>query len=458
MSDKNLTNEEFLLIARELELHHAVFSKIWNVGKPRFTDKIPTACVTFDKEGNHLDFQFNPDFWEKISSYERNFVICHECLHIMLSHGIRLKELNRDIGNVAADVVINEMLAQAFGFDRNKLDWVGKNGCWLDTVFKNAKLPVEKERSMEYYYKLLKQEFAETIKEALKKGAVGIPGQGGKGLKGENGEIDDGEGDGGYTTIDDHEGLMGMDPTDLEDVLKDVLDGMNDSEKESLDKAFKEGNPSETESSSKEAGSMPGNLEVIVKVGFVKKKKKWETVIKKWANMFLKQNDKDHEQWARVNRRFVGIQSSMSNMFLPSEMEIEEREEEKRKIKVVFFQDTSGSCSHLAERFFKAAKSLPTDKFEVELYCFDTRCYKTSLESGKLYGFGGTSFSILEEEVMKLCKGDLSKYPKAVFVITDGYGDPINPKKPKNWYWFLSCDYRHCIPDKCNIFKLNDFE
>jgi hypothetical protein len=249
-----------------------------------------------------------------------------------------------------------------------------------------------------------------------------------------------------------------MDPTDLEDILGDILEGMNDGEKESLDKAFREGNPSETESSSKEAGSMPGNLEITVKVGFVKKKKKWETVIKKWANTFLKQNDKDHEQWARVNRRFVGIQSSMSNMFLPSEMEIEEREEEKRKIKVVFFQDTSGSCSHLAERFFKAAKSLPTDRFEVELYCFDTRCYKTSLESGKLYGFGGTSFSILEQEVMKLCKGDLSKYPKAIFVITDGYGDPINPKKPKNWYWFLSHDYKHYIPDKCNIFKLNDFE
>jgi len=110
MSDKKLTNEEFLLIARDLELHHAIFSKIWNVGKPRFTDKIPTACVTFDKEGNHLDFQFNPVFWDSLTPYERNFVICHECLHIMLSHGVRLKELNKDFGNIAADVVINEML------------------------------------------------------------------------------------------------------------------------------------------------------------------------------------------------------------------------------------------------------------------------------------------------------------------------------------------------------------
>lgn len=435
MLDKNLTNEEFLLITRDLELHHAVFSKIWNVGKPRFVDKIPTACVTFDKEGNHLDFLFNPSFWDSLTPYERNFVICHECLHIMLSHGIRLKELNKDIGNVAADVVINEMLVQGFGFDKSKLDWVGKNGCWLDTVFKDFKPPVEKDRSMEYYYKLLKQEFSQAIKEAMSSG--------------------DG---GGFTILDDHEGLKGMDPTDLEDVVGEILDVMNDVEKESLDKSFKEANPNETEESSKQAGSMPGSLKIVVKVGNVKKKKKWETVIKKWVNTVLKQNDKDHEQWARVNRRFVGIASSMSNMFLPSEMEIEEREEEKKKIKVVFFQDTSGSCQHLAERFFKAAKSLDPKKFDVQLFCFDTRCYETSLESGRLYGFGGTSFSILEDKVMELCKRDLSKYPKAVFVITDGYGDQINPKKPKNWYWFLSCDYRHCIPNTCNIFKLSDFE
>jgi hypothetical protein len=200
---------------------------------------------------------------------------------------------------------------------------------------------------------------------------------------------------------------------------------------------------------------MPGNLEIIVKVGFVKKKKKWETVIKRWVNRFIKHSDRDHEQWARVNRRFVGLQS---NLFLPSEMEIDEREEIKKKIKVIFFQDTSGSCSHFAERFFKAAKSLPKERFDMELYCFDTQVYKTSLESGKLYGFGGTSFEILERKVEEICKGNFRKYPKAVFVITDGYGDAIHPKKPRNWYWFLSTTYTSCIPKECNIFQLSDFE
>jgi hypothetical protein len=148
----------------------------------------------------------------------------------------------------------------------------------------------------------------------------------------------------------------------------------------------------------------------------------------------------------------------MNNMFLPSEMEIEEKEDVKKRIKVMFFQDTSGSCIHLAERFFKAAKSLPTERFDIEMFCFDTQVYKTSLTSGKLYGFGGTSFSILERYIINQCKGDMRKYPKAVFVITDGYGDCIDPKYPKRWYWFLDPYYTNCIPKKCNTFNLSDFE
>ena len=50
------------------------------------------------------------------------------------------------------------------------------------------------------------------------------------------------------------------------------------------------------------------------------------------------------------------------------------------------------------------------------------------------------------------------KYPDAVFIITDGYGDPVTPEISKRWYWFLSCNYRGCIPKECNIFDLADYE
>ncbi|MBN2302081.1 MAG: hypothetical protein JXN60_06135, partial [Lentisphaerae bacterium] len=102
-----------------------------------------------------------------------------------------------------------------------------------------------------------------------------------------------------------------------------------------------------------------------------------------------------------------------------------------------------------------AAMSLPEWRFDIRMFCFDDRVYETSLESKKLFGFGGTSFGPLESYIQKH-KG--KEYPRAVFVITDGYGTPIKPEIPQRWYWFLSSSYTGYIPKTCNIFKLKDFE
>src|ERR1700744_3478315 len=85
-----LTNDEYFEYARELEDHHALFYAIWQIGKPWFTEIIPTAAVAFDKEGHDcVQFVFNPHFWERLTLYERLFVICHEALHVILNHGFR---------------------------------------------------------------------------------------------------------------------------------------------------------------------------------------------------------------------------------------------------------------------------------------------------------------------------------------------------------------------------------
>ena len=108
-------------------------------------------------------------------------------------------------------------------------------------------------------------------------------------------------------------------------------------------------------------------------------------------------------------------------MFLPSEMEIDERDFEKTQIDVWFFLDTSGSCWNLKDRFFTAAASLPPERFNIRLFCFDTVVKETTLESKKVYGGGGTCFKILEEEIQKEIRQG-AEYPTGVFVITDGYG------------------------------------
>lgn len=408
-----INNRDYIEICRLLEDKHAIFYKIWQIGKPNFTQEIPTAAVTFNKDGEFLQFIFNPKFWDGLNNYERAFVISHESLHVFLNHGVRFLELVPQLANMAADVVINEMLVNRFGFDREKISNY-ENYCWIDTVFKDE-VNIEQDESFEYYYSKLSDNI-ETIKI------------------GSNIKI-----------LDDHSGLGDI-SNNVKKVFEKISKGLSEHEKlSSLE--FDKNQDDKTKNEYKQAGLHPGTNAKTITVT-VKPKKKWETVIKNWVK---RSADQDDELWNKRSRRITLLDNKM---ILPVDVE----EDIKRdKIHIWFFQDTSGSCTDLAERFFKAAKSIPKNKFQVQMFCFDTQVYKTDLESGKLYGFGGTSFSCINSFVIKH-ERDFNIKPHAIFVITDGYGDDIKPKNPEKWHWFLSTDYTTCIDKKCNIYKLEDYE
>lgn len=448
---RQFTTKEYYEMHRGMEDFHGVFSQMWSLGKPSFDKNIPTAAVGFDKKGECIAFKFNPDFWDSLTTKKKKFVIAHECLHVMYHHGKRMKKLNKGKANKVADVVINHGLVDHFGFDIDDIDpaelpteeMLAKNPalnpdeprrqyCWRETVFKNPE-KVPENKSMEFYYKLLEQ--------------------------GEGQEGGDGEGAGTGELVDGHEGLEGFSDEDLEDLADAINETLSDEEKESLKDKFKEmekgdenGNEQGDKPGGQLAGSMAGNMMKTLNIKKVPKKKKWETVIRKWSDKYLKDDLVNEEQWAMVNRRFVELEKS--DLMLPTEHEVEALDEQKCRIKVWFFQDTSGSCSHLVNRFFKAALSLPPERFDVKMHCFDTRVYETDLKSQKLYGFGGTTFTCIEEYIQQN-KG--KEYPKAVFVITDGYGDRVEPEKPQNWFWFIDGD-DYLLPKNSNIHQLKDFE
>lgn len=408
---------EVLEISRDLECHHSVFYQLWEMGAPIFTESIETACVSFDKVGEQIGFMFNPKFYAKLTPYERRFVIAHECLHVILNHGVRSRDMRRgymDIANVAMDVVVNHALTDSFGFDRTKLsNW--KDLCWLDTVFKDQKQVMEGQ-SFEYYFNILKKK-AKVIK---------LP----------------------FSLVDDHSGFTA--DNGWEAVIDKLNGELTEYEKESLkgviDKHFQETPRSP-------AGTKPGGQWTFAGVGRVAKKKKWETVIKKWALKFVS-DFRQQEQWARIHRRLTLLPT---DLMLPSEME-EEDLVEPSKIEVWFFQDTSGSCAGYRDRFFTAALSLPPWRFDVKMHCFDTQVYETTLESRKLYGFGGTRFDVIETYIQEYMQKHDTKYPEAVFMITDGYGSFVKPQLPEKWYWFLVGRCAHYIPKESNVYKLDDFE
>lgn len=398
---------EYYELAMEMEEHHAIFYMMHKMGRPVFTNKTPTASVTFDREGGFIGFQFNPSFWNSLTRDEKKFVISHECLHVIFNHGLRSKNSSdRTVANIAMDLVVNHSLVNNFGFDRNKLP-IAKDLYWVDTTF--PKENISTKGTFEYYMTLLLER------------AVKVPAN----LK----------------TVDDHQ-----DFGEIIDGIKDQInEGLSYEEKQSLKEIIdgaERGSGRSTEAGSKWLVVNPS----------AKRKRKWETVIKKWSRKYDKPQDHDIEQWARLHRRLAFFNGSL---ILPSDME--EEKEVEGKIKVWFFQDTSGSCMSLAERFFKAARSLDPARFDIRMFCFDTGIYETTLASGELYGFGGTAFDIIEEYIQKYV-GQGNKYPEAVFVITDGEGNSVDPAFPERWYWFLSGWQTSCIPPKCNIYRLCEYE
>ena len=192
---------------------------------------------------------------------------------------------------------------------------------------------------------------------------------------------------------------------------------MSEEEKESLKdiaeraerNSQKNNSKSDQDNTSKTAGSNSGSLIKTLGKCKPKYKKKWETVIKKWSQKFSR-SEKDELHWLIKARRHSLINT---DFFIASDIEQEIKKNNNDKIDVWMFLDTSGSCEGLAPRFWKAAKSLPKDKFNVYYHCFDTKVFKLNekdVENGKLYGFGGTSFIALENFIQKSIKKDGKKY------------------------------------------------
>ena len=424
-----ISNAEWFEISLALEQHHAVFYKIWQMGKPIFNEDIPTAAVQFDDKGDFIWFHFNPQFWKRLDFYNKLWVICHEALHIVLNHGVRTQDsgVNRKATNIALDIVVNESLSRGFGFERDKIEgW--EDYCYVDTVFKNKKPQPTTEESYEFYYNLFDK----------------VYGHGGPG---------DGTEEPG--TVDDHS-FMGEKSDNWGPIIDELNEGLSDDEKESLKRIVnKHFQNDKKDKLNQKAGVGTGGQWAFTSGPKVKKKKKWETIIKKWSKKYLIEKDKDVEQWARLNRRLAMLPR---NMFLPSEMEFDDNEKEKKRIKVYFFLDTSGSCWGLKDRFFTAAESLPPEKFDIRLLCFDTTVVETTLESRKIYGGGGTSFKILEEFIQKEVNQG-AEYPVGIFCISDGYADNIRPQYPDRWHFFLTAGgIKQHIDKGCFIHNLEDFE
>ncbi len=421
-AELKLTTAEWIKISQDLEDHHALFYEMWQMGLPNFTDEIPTAAVRFSEAGEFVEFVFNPVYWESLTPYERLFVICHECLHVVLNHGIRTTR-HEDMQRInwSLDIVVNHLLIFAFGFDRSRIRDAATL-CWTDTIFKDredlATIPTDE--SYEYYYQMIPEAKIITID---------------------------------VFTVDDHSSLHGR----AKKVIEKLNGRLSQEEKESIKNVIEKHYQKEKEVNSdtpdEEAGDGYGGWK-FVNVGKIQKKRKWETVIRQWSLKYMKEGLDENEQWARIARRFELLPS---DIFLPSEMEDDAKDFDR--IPVHLYLDSSGSCIHLKDRFFRAALSLPKERFDVRCFCFDTKITELDLTKKKIKGGGGTNFGIIETNIQKLKQREKAAYPEAVFIMTDGKGTHVNPEHADRWHWFLTDRAsRGYIPNNSKTFRLRDYE
>jgi len=109
------------------------------------TDKVPTAAVGFKNGKIALYVNENFFFKELRSMNERVGVIKHETLHIIFKHLFRIKakEYDNKIFNIAADIVVNQLIAP----------WKLPDSAITLETFPNLKLP--RNKSVEWYYENL---------------------------------------------------------------------------------------------------------------------------------------------------------------------------------------------------------------------------------------------------------------------------------------------------------------
>ncbi len=399
---KLLPRDELLKIAASLEDYHKIFYVFWELSHIYFSEVLPTAAIRFDQKGGKPQMILNEDFWNRHNHREKLFIICHECLHVLLDHGVRdgmsVKGATHELVNKAQDITINHMIVDLFNYDREDLrEW--KKYCWIETCFTNPVLIKRNENFLYYLEKL--------IEDPKSKEANGP-------------QPLDQHGDPGSETESDKKNreaiakdlAKDLDPKDLEDLIKALPPG--------------EGGT---------AGTMKGIYETIMEEKSKRLKLNFTVMIKKLKRTRIKYVDREIETFVRENRRFDDV-LQRPDVSLPGSSTVQGPQ--KGRLLTALFMDVSGSCMTYFGLFqqIMAAFDAEREIFDLRTFIFDTSVTEVKPKMPIRVG-GGTAFNIIEDKVLEL-EQEYHRYPDCVVVVTDGEGTDVKPKGPTKWIWLLT--------------------
>jgi len=338
-------------------------------------------------DGARFNLIYDPAFVEGLTDEEATFIFYHEILHLALHHCTSRKFDNQDIGNMATDAAVNELIPVIPGSCERPRDKSGKiTGVFVDELAKKPMFKgIEFKQSSEWYYDF----FIRVLPK------VYVDGGSDKGKGDKNGQKDPT----GNPRMDSHDGWK-------EDEIADE--------------------------------------KVRAKIQEIDKQDQWGTVSQSDREMITAAQTRK-VNWRNFIRRFYG------NMVWHDRETTRKRPNRRtgiihpgyKKIHVdrhLVAVDTSGSVDSGLLGDFLATINSMIDFIPIDMMQFDwdktedPRPWDRSRKNFEFKGRGGTNF----EPVMKIIEE--RKY-RSVLILTDGQASaPSKPKARVLWVLPMGCN------------------
>ncbi len=363
----------------------------------------------WDDVNKKIKFMFDENFYKTLSDEEFAFVVSHECMHIINMHIFLLKDKIDDLinkkkenselmqfkykMNVAMDCIVNDSLTNLYKLDKLKtIGSLSKKPLPVLYGMDKIKTHTHDMTATEVYYILPEEE----------------------GQQGENNHD--------WSSFFEKDGSVNE---DFLNKIKNFIDkniensAMSDKEAADVEKMREQLKNSSDSRAARVGNEIGGNLRAINRLG--SNTLSWDKILFQFV-----ETKKITDCWNRPHRKLNAI---YPKAILPSYVP-----EEKEEIFIAI--DASGSIdAHAFQLFTDVVRNTPK-RFKITCITFDTVCYNWDITKQEVpRGGGGTDFAIIEKYILANCK----KYPKAVFVLTDGenYDGKVEVKDPTKWCWLL---------------------
>lgn len=398
--------------------------QICKLGYPEISKDISTAAVAWDQHKKRVKFLFNDKFQESLSDEEFRFVLSHEAVHLLNNHILLLKDKidwmksskveNEQINkfchkyNIAADCVVNDSLTVLYGFNKIRTENTPESG----------KIIYGQDYVGMSCHDMAVMDVFNMIEDEK--------------VFGKESNLDSHD----WSSFFESNGSLKKEFVDqIKEFISRNSQNSNLSDKEASVLESIKNNLKKIPGFSDRAGNTSnGNyrpIDGLTKVGIA------------WNKFFFQLVERKTQEtiWNKPNRKLI---SSYPEILSPS-LQNEEKED------IFIAIDSSGSIDYNAlSLFVSVVKNIPKS-FNIKAISFDTQCYEWDHKGGEQpRGGGGTNFGIIEDYLQ-----GLKKYPKAVFVLTDGYGSEVSPQYDKRWCFVL---YGGACKDYCKNMKSFNIE